>query len=333
MKPLRILFRVVAAAALLAALYLGGVIALGIATDYRPGDVVPIETATGGASSGSVGPELALLSWNIGYAGLGAEMDFFYDGGTMVRPSAAQAGKFTRGILDHLAEEAGVDFVLLQEVDKRSSRTENKDQTEILAAALPGYAHSFAYNYKVAFNPVPLTNPLGQIESGLMTLSRAVPLASERWAYHSAFPWPKQLFMLDRCFILSRFRTADGKDLVLINNHNSAFDAEGRLRRVEMPLIRDIMLRELEPESARLRSGRGRGRPLPGRRGRQDGRRALSRGLDVRLRSRLSLQPEHPGAPQAGGNPGDGHRFLHRLAQRPRRRSEGPTSRFRVFRP
>ena len=246
MKRLKILVRIVAAAALLAALYLGGVIALGMLTDYRPADVVPLETAAGGASAGALGPELTLLSWNIGYGGLGAEADFFYDGGTMVRPSAAQAEKFTRGILGRLASEAGTDFVLLQEVDTRSSRTGNRDQTRIIAAALPGYAHSFATNYKVAFNPIPLTNPLGRIESGLMTLSRAAPLASERWAYHSAFPWPKQLFMLDRCFILSRFRTTDGKDLVLINNHNSAFDAEGRLRRVEMPLIRDIMLREYQ---------------------------------------------------------------------------------------
>jgi endonuclease/exonuclease/phosphatase family metal-dependent hydrolase len=79
-----------------------------------------------------------------------------------------------------------------------------------------------------------------------MTLSKAAPLASERYAYHSAYGWPKQLFMLDRCFLLSRFKTANGKELIVLNNHNSAYDPGGNLRHVEMPLIRDLMLREYE---------------------------------------------------------------------------------------
>lgn len=244
MKLLKILARIAAAAVLLAALYLGGVIALGALTDYRPADVVPLIVRPGGAPAALGEGELTLLSWNIGYGGLGAEMDFFFDGGKLVRPSPAQAETFRRGILDRLASEAGADFILLQEVDKSSSRTGRRDQTELIASALPGYASAFACNYKVLFNPIPFTNPLGRIEAGQMTLSKAAPAVAERRAYHSAFSWPKQLFMLDRCFLLSRFRMHDGKELVLLNNHNSAYDEKGRLRRIEMPLIRDLMLAE-----------------------------------------------------------------------------------------
>ena len=50
--------------------------------------------------------------------------------------------------------------------------------------------------------------------------------------------------MLDRCFVLSRFKLQNGKELVLINTHNSAYDAGGKLREMEMPLIRDLMLKE-----------------------------------------------------------------------------------------
>ena len=38
-------------------------------------DVIPVDTA------------FRFCLWNIGYAGLNKEMDFFYEGGTMVRPS------------------------------------------------------------------------------------------------------------------------------------------------------------------------------------------------------------------------------------------------------
>ncbi|HPG73322.1 MAG TPA: hypothetical protein PLM49_03460, partial [Bacteroidales bacterium] len=31
-----------------------------------------------------------LMSWNIGYCGLDRDMDFFYDGGSMLRPEKEQ---------------------------------------------------------------------------------------------------------------------------------------------------------------------------------------------------------------------------------------------------
>ncbi len=246
MKPLKILLRIVLAAVVLFGLYLGGAIGLATVTDYRPADTVPLEVRANGASAEPLRFPLTVLTWNIGYGGLGAEMDFFYDGGKMVRPSRTQAEKFFSGILDHLRSSADADAILLQEADKRSARTRGLDETGAIAAALPGFAHSFGYNYLVRFNPVPLTNPLGRIESGQMTLTKALPRVSERIAYHSAYGWPKQLFMLDRCFLVSRLKTADGKELVLLNNHNSAYDPGGNLRNVEMPLIRDLMVREYE---------------------------------------------------------------------------------------
>lgn len=52
--------------------------------------------------------------------------------------------------------------------------------------------------------------------------------------------------MLDRCFVVSRFTLKNGYDLVVLNTHNSAYDASGKLRKKEMPVIRDLMLAEFE---------------------------------------------------------------------------------------
>ena len=52
--------------------------------------------------------------------------------------------------------------------------------------------------------------------------------------------------MLDRCFVVSRFQLENGKELVLLNTHNSAYDAGGKMRDEEMPVIRDLMLKEFE---------------------------------------------------------------------------------------
>ena len=110
---------------------------------------------------------------------------------------------------------------------------------------LPQFFSVFGYNYKTSFVPLPFLNPLGRIEMGQMTLSEYSPAISRRHSYASEYSWPKRLFMLDRCFIYSRFELNGGKNqLIIFNTHNSAYDAGGKLREKEMPIIRDLMLEE-----------------------------------------------------------------------------------------
>ena len=213
-------------------------------TDYQPTDKIglPIEGKT--STEMLEKDTLTILSWNIGFCGLGAEMDFFYDGGEMVHPTPELVTKYTTGVKEFLQNHNEADFIILQEVDENSSRTKKQNEVGILSDALPGYAYSYADNYHVRFVPVPFTKPLGKVKAGQMNLSKATPIESSRIAFHSSYAWPKKLFMLDRCFILSRFAIENGKQLVLLNTHNSAYDAGGQMRDVEMPLIRDLMLEE-----------------------------------------------------------------------------------------
>ncbi|MEI8202002.1 MAG: hypothetical protein WCH34_03260, partial [Bacteroidota bacterium] len=64
-----------------------------------------------------------LISWNIGYCGLGKEMDFFYDGGTKTRCSIEQYQSYLNGVFNILASLKNIDFCLLQEVDLDSKRS------------------------------------------------------------------------------------------------------------------------------------------------------------------------------------------------------------------
>ena len=162
----------------------------------------------------------------------------------MVRPTPDRVKKYTTGVLDFLQSVDSLDFIFLQEADKNSSRTRKQDETKLISEKMPGFATSFGTNYKVKFVPLPFTNPLGKVEMGQMILSKYQPESSQRYSYFSAYSWPKRLFMLDRCFVVSRFNLENGKELVLMNTHNSAYDADGKLRDIEMPLIRDLMLEE-----------------------------------------------------------------------------------------
>ena len=240
------LLRAVFFPVVLVALYFVVVIIWGSITDYQPDDITTLEVQGNAKKLPSTDSTFTFLTWNIGYGGLGAEMDFFYDGGESVRPSPGRVKKYTQGILQFIQSNDSIDFIFLQEVDKNSARTGRLDETKMIRNAMPTFATSFGINYNVQFVPLPFFNPLGKIEMGQMTLSKYQPVESQRYSYHSAYSWPKRLFMLDRCFVLSRFKLQNGKELVLMNTHNSAYDAGGKLREEEMPLIRDLMLKEYQ---------------------------------------------------------------------------------------
>ena len=72
-----------------------GVIALAAAalvlwlslTEYKPEDVTVVKVAESSdleSRQPAIGDEISVVSWNIGYAGLGKGSDFFMDGGTNV---------------------------------------------------------------------------------------------------------------------------------------------------------------------------------------------------------------------------------------------------------
>lgn len=241
-KLLRAVFYLV----VLVALYFVVIIIWGSITDYQPDDITNLGVQGNAKTTAIADSAISFLTWNIGYGGLGAEMDFFYDGGRSVRPSPERVKKYTQGVIRFIQSNDSIDFIFLQEVDKNSARTGRLDETKMIQNAMPTFATSFGENYNVQFVPLPFFNPLGKIEMGQMTLSKYQPIASQRYSYHSAYSWPKRLFMLDRCFVLSRFKLQNGKELVLMNTHNSAYDAGGKLREEEMPLIRDLMLKEYQ---------------------------------------------------------------------------------------
>ena len=213
-------------------------------TDYKPDAketiVISKTTLQDSVPTGS----LKLYTWNIGYCGLGAKMDFFYEGGTMVRPEKEYYERCRDGVVKQLSEFNKPDFILLQEVDQQAARTYRDDQVEHISTALKDYTALFALNYKVPFVPVPPASPMGKVRSGILLMSRFQPIEVTRYQFPSAYSWPKRLFMLDRCFMLTRYNVSNGKQLVVINTHNSAYADAADMRAKELKLFKDVIVSE-----------------------------------------------------------------------------------------
>jgi len=226
--------------------YLIGVILLGTFTDYKPKsvenlDVKNVSNITLDSSS------LVIFDWNIGYAGLGKEMDFFMDGGKTSVPPKKYVEKYLAGIANTILRNKA-DIYLLQEIDRNSKRSYYIDELEYLIDNIfdDQYNVVFAYNYKVSFVPVPLFKPMGKVSSGLSTISKYVILEAKRISLPGEYSWPTKLFQLDRCLLLTRFATYNGKNLVVLNIHPSAYDSGGKLRKQQLDYILKVASDEYE---------------------------------------------------------------------------------------
>ena len=215
------------------------VILLGIAgllgwltmTEFSPNPIEPLEPLSNQAAA--VLPQeasLDLLSWNIGYAGLGAGSDFIMDGGQNVRSADESTVRRYLKEIEAVAKSGEYDLVILQEVDTDSARTFSIDQVSRLAFGTSYHA----LNFSCPFVPNPKTllyDPIGKVNSGLLTSSNYRIDKAERISLPCPFTWPLRIANLKRCLLVS-YLPIEGSDaqLVLINLHLEAYDdGEGKL--------------------------------------------------------------------------------------------------------
>jgi endonuclease/exonuclease/phosphatase family metal-dependent hydrolase len=219
-----------------------GLIAYAVITDYKPNKKEIVFTGEKTETLNDT-MELSIITWNIGYCGLDKEMDFFYDGGTKVFTPKAKCIKNLLAVEEFLKQNDSADFIFIQELDKGSKRSYYINEYDSLTAVLKNHVPFFGKNYDVFFVPVPPSSPMGKVLSGLTTFSKYKPASSVRYSFPGEYGFPKQLFMLDRCFLVNRYPLQNGKELVVINTHNEAFDP-GEIRRAQMAYLKDFLVKE-----------------------------------------------------------------------------------------
>ncbi|HNW81745.1 MAG TPA: endonuclease/exonuclease/phosphatase family protein [bacterium] len=223
--------------------------------EYRPEAIEQAEFINSGSVEKNV-ENLTILTWNTGYAGLGKNADFFMDGGVSSRPSNENEVKENLNGIVSILRGSEADMMLLQEVDRHSSRTFKIDQSEILKDSYVNFELNYASNFKVLFVPSPLLNPIGIVDSGLLTVSGfkssvqplrvSLPIENEL---------PVRLFNLKRCMLVSRYKTVrTGRDLVVINLHLSAYENE-TLKTAQLDFVKKFILDEFSKGNSVITGG------------------------------------------------------------------------------
>ena len=244
MKILRIILKVILFLILLIAIGFAGIIIYALVSDYKP-EVKTEVFNSNKPDKLTDTSEISVLSWNIGYCGLDKDMDFFYDGGTKVFTPREKCIENLDAVKRFFEINYSVDFILIQEIDINSKRSYKINQFDTLSKLMNDHHPFFAKNYDVFFVPVPPASPMGKVVSGITTFSRFLPSSSVRYSFPGEYGFPKQLFMLDRCFLVNRYPLENGKELLIINTHNEAFDP-GEIRRTQMAYLKEFLLAEYE---------------------------------------------------------------------------------------
>ncbi|GAA0136349.1 endonuclease [Paenibacillus sp. YSY-4.3] len=231
-------------AALLPVLIIGGFLLYITITDYKPDEVTPLNVQRNQERKLKPGEAFTITTFNIGYAGLDKDQDFFMDGGRQSRSRSEAQTKANMDAIAAFMTEAASDIFLLQEVDIAASRSYHLNEAGYLTGQLPGYGHTFALNYKVPWVPVPLFKPMGSVNSGLLTLAAVHSTSARRLDLPGKESWPRQQLDLDRAYMEIRLPVDNGRELVLVNLHLSAFDEGGRIRQQQL----DYLLNYLKTE-------------------------------------------------------------------------------------
>jgi len=244
MKSLRKILKAVLIVVIVFVAGFAALIIYAVISDYKPQEKIILAAATPAATI-SDSAVLNLLTWNIGYCGLDKDMDFFYDGGTKVFTPRPRCIENLAAVKSLLKNSSDADFIFVQEIDKKSKRSYRINEFDSLTSVLKDYKSYFAKNYDVFFVPLPPASPMGKVVSGLATFSKNEPSSSVRYSFPGEYAFPKQLFMLDRCFLVNRYPVSGGKELLLVNTHNEAFD-NGTIRKTQMAYLKKFLLDEYD---------------------------------------------------------------------------------------
>lgn len=149
----------------------------------------------------------------------------------------------TNGVIQTMKKQ-NPDFMFLQEIDTHSTRSHYVNQVKMVENHFQNYDYTFANNFHTAFLAWPLYDPHGSVQSGLLSMSKYKMTSTIRRKYPITSAFISKFTDLDRCFVIMRFPINNGKYLVMINSHMSAYDKGGKMRKAQMKLISNVMEKE-----------------------------------------------------------------------------------------
>ena len=209
--------------------------------DNKPVDVV----GTAENDTIKLGKEYTAVTYNIGFGAYTPDFTFFMDGGTQ---SWAKSKESVINCIDkdtELLKNLEPDIILIQEADFNSTRSYHVDEVQQIRSAFGDMSSTLAVNYHSPFLFYPFYQPHGSSNAGMLTMSNTKINSCIRRSLPISESFSK-FIDLDRCFSVNRINVENGKELVVINVHTSAYGANGDLQKQQLNKLFGDMKKEYE---------------------------------------------------------------------------------------
>lgn len=237
-------------------LVVGGYVVYMQAHFYRIPDHTALAVENNREAVLETGHTYTAVTYNVGFGAYGPDYSFFMDTGEMKDGTKTQGiygkavsredtEKNTSGSV-RILNDLNADFMLLQEVDEDADRSYHLNQVSCLKESFPDYSSVFVNNFHTAYLLYPFSDPHGAVQAGLLNFSRYKSADAIRRSYPVDDSFITKFTDLDRCFSVMRFPVKDGKELVLVNSHMSAYDEGGKIRVQQLELLNSVMAEEYE---------------------------------------------------------------------------------------
>lgn len=189
------------------------------------------------------GVEYKIVTYNIGFGAYSPDFSFFMDGGESSWAASEESSRNLVTGAAQLVSSFKPDFVLMQEIDTDSTRTYHLNQLELVANELSGYAYTYALNYDSPFLLYPFNEPHGASVAGIGTFSKYGITSAERRSLPISTGLTK-VVDLDRCYSVNRVQVSNGKELVIINVHLTAYGSSPEVREGQTTMLREEIAKE-----------------------------------------------------------------------------------------
>ncbi|MEO1525729.1 MAG: endonuclease/exonuclease/phosphatase family protein [Planctomycetota bacterium] len=180
---------------------------------------------------------LKIVSWNIGYAGLGRDADFVMDGGKSVRPTSQSGVRHNIAAISSWLEQSQADILLLQETAGPCLATCNIDLRKRLEQTLGHYQSVHVELMRTRGLPRRL-----RLDVGSSLFSRIHIHAAQAKHLGSEF-YLGGFLRRDSRLVISRHKLRDGSQLVIAAVHLSAFQEEAR--QSQLSALKEFMENEV----------------------------------------------------------------------------------------
>lgn len=203
---------------------------------HRLADNIPLDISNITTDTVQTDTEYTITTYNVGFGAYSRDYSFFMDGGKYSWAYSKDE------VIKNINGSAGAisarnpDFAFFQEVDTNSTRSYHVDEVALLNMSFPDYASVYAQNYDSPFLMYPLSQPIGKSVSGIMTYSKFSVTSALRRSLPIESGFAK-LLDLDRCYDITRIPVQNGRELILINLHLSAYTQDVTIGEAQLKML------------------------------------------------------------------------------------------------